>query len=130
VQRGNGDLAPAPAIQSGTYQYAGGRVPSLVLPNGVTRTHTYDVLLRRTMVEYKQGAASRRKFECVYNLADYRILEKRHHSSGTGDNYSLDSLYRSVHVKAGVAGALRADRLPDERCDVGKLRPIRGDAHG
>jgi RHS repeat-associated protein len=96
----------------GTYQYAGSRVPSLALPNGVTRTQTYDALLRRTMVEYRQGAAPRKKFEYVYNLADYRLLEKRHHSGGTGDNYSLDSIYRSVQVKAGVADPVAEHQNP------------------
>jgi len=86
-----------------TYQYAGSRVPSLALANNVTRTHTYDALLRRTLVEYKQNTTSQKKFEYVYNLANYRLLEKRHHAGGTGDNYDLDSIYRSVNVKAGVA---------------------------
>jgi len=86
-----------------TYQYAGNRVRSLALPNSVTRTNTYDALLRNTFVEYKQNTTSQKKFEYIYNLADYRLLEKRHHAGGTGDNYDLDSIYRSVNVKAGVA---------------------------
>jgi RHS repeat-associated protein len=86
-----------------TYQYAGSRVPSLALPNNVTRTKTYDALLRNTLVEYKKNTTSQKKFEYLYNLADYRLLEKRHHAGGTGDNYDLDSIYRSVNVKAGVA---------------------------
>jgi len=85
-----------------TYQYAGSRVPSLALPNNVTRTQTYDALLRNTIVEYRQNATLQKKFEYVFNLADYRLLEKRHHAGGTGDNYDLDSIYRSVTVKAGV----------------------------
>ena len=75
----------------------------MALPNSVARTHTYDALLRRTLVEYRQNTNSLKKFEYVYNLGDYRLLEKRHHAGGTGDNYDLDSIYRSVNVKAGVA---------------------------
>ncbi|HEX5138622.1 MAG TPA: hypothetical protein VFY93_16740 [Planctomycetota bacterium] len=67
------------------------------------RPVAYDALLRNTLVEYKQNANSQKKFEYVYNLADYRLLEKRHHAAGTGDNYDIDSIYRSVNVKAGVA---------------------------
>jgi len=95
-----------------TYQYAGSRVPSLALPNNVTRTQTYDALLRSTIVEYRKNAASQKKFEYIYNLADYRLLEKRHHSSGTGDNYDLDSIYRSVTVKAGVADPVAEQQNP------------------
>ena len=95
-----------------TYQYAGSRVPSLALPNNVTRTQTYDALLRSTLVEYRKSATSQKKFEYVYNLADYRLLEKRHHASGTGDNYDLDSIYRSVTVKAGVADPVAEQQNP------------------
>ena len=95
-----------------TYQYAGSRVPSLALPNNVTRTQTYDALLRSTLVEYRKNTTSQKKFEYVYNLADYRLLEKRHHAGGTGDNYDLDSIYRSATVKAGVADPVAEQQNP------------------
>jgi len=101
-----------------TYQYAGSRVPSLALPNNVTRTQTYDALLRSTLVEYKQNTASQKKFEYVYNLADYRLLEKRYHSGGTGDNYDLDSIYRSVNVKAGVTDPVAEYQNPGSQTVV------------
>jgi len=94
------------------YKYAGSRVPSLALPNNVTRTQTYDALLRSAIVEYRKNAASQKKFEYTYNLADYRLLEKRHHAGGTGDNYDLDSIYRSVTVKAGVADPVAEQQNP------------------
>jgi len=64
---------------------------------------SFDVLFRRTFVHYQQNSNTLKKFEYVWNLADMRLLEKRHHANGTGDNYALDSLYRTVQVKAGVA---------------------------
>jgi RHS repeat-associated protein len=95
------------SIQSGptlaSYQYAGRRVLQASLQNSVVRQSTFDALWRETVVEYKQGTTSLRKFEYAFNPADYRLLEKRHHASGAGDNYTLDSLYRTVGVKEGVA---------------------------
>ncbi len=95
-------VAVAGGATLASYQYAGGRIPSLTLANNVVRTQTFDALLRATMVEYKQTTTSLKKFEYIFNLADMRVLEKRHHSAGTGDNYTLDSIYRTVEVKAGV----------------------------
>jgi len=85
------------------FQYAGTRVVQENLQNSVVRVDSFDALLPRTFVHYPQNAATLKRFEYVWNLADMRLLEKRHHANGTGDNYALDSLYRTVQVKAGVA---------------------------
>jgi RHS repeat-associated protein len=95
-----------------SYQYAGSRIPALTLANSVVRSETYDALLRTTVVEYAQSTTSLKKFEYVFNLADQRLLEKRHHASGTGDNYTLDSIYRTVKVKAGVADPVAEHSSP------------------
>lgn len=87
-------------------------MPSLALANSVTRTETFDALLRATHVEYKKTTNSLKKFEYIFNLADQRLLEKRHHSGGTGDNYKLDSIYRSIEVKAGVADPIAEHQNP------------------
>ncbi len=104
------------AIQGGatlaTYQYSGRRVIGAAHQNNVTESHTFDALLRRTFVHYQQGSSTIRKFEYVWNLADMRVLEKRHHANGTGDNYGLDSLYRTVQVKAGVADPVAENQNP------------------
>jgi RHS repeat-associated protein len=104
------------AIQGGptlaTYQYGGARVRQVGLQNGVTRTSTFDALWRETLVEYKNGPTSLRKFEYIFNNADYRLLEKRHHAAGTGDNYALDSLYRTVNVKEGVSDPVLEYQAP------------------
>lgn len=86
-----------------TYQSAGTRVVGLALPNNVSRSSTFDALLRPTLLTYTRGTTQLRKFEYAWTLANQRALEKRHHAGGTGDNYGLDSLYRMTQVKVGVA---------------------------
>ncbi len=104
------------AIQGGatvaTYKYAGARIPQVTLANNVIRTQSFDALQRVTHVEYTKSTTSLRKFEYVFDLADHRLLEKRHHANGTGDNYTLDSLYRTVLVKAGVADPVLENQTP------------------
>ncbi len=104
------------AIQGGptlaTYQYAGLRAPQVTLTNSVVRTQTYDALQRVTHVEYTRNTTSLRKFQYVFDLAGNRLLEKRHHAGGTGDNYTLDSLYRTVLIKAGVADPVLEHQTP------------------
>lgn len=87
----------------GAFEYSGHDLVRATLTGAVTETRTHDALGRETVREYAAGSTSLRKFQVAYNPADMRVMEQRHHENGSGDVFQLDSLYRTVQAKHGIA---------------------------
>jgi RHS repeat-associated protein len=58
------------------------------------------------------------------------VTTTRHHAGGVGDNYALDSLYRSVAVKAGVADPVAEHQSPGSQTLVSSTTAVYGAAQG
>jgi RHS repeat-associated protein len=87
----------------GAYQYSGARVVSCSQPSGVVDALTFDALRRPTWRTTALNSTTLFQYQFAFDAGDHRLLEKRHHAGGVGDNYVLDSLYRTTTCKAGVA---------------------------